>query len=754
MGVYDVEVEVKLNKDGFEGDLKSVGQETQKAGNEINARTIAIGNVIANLATKAGQFFVESAKKGLEVNKQLQSYTMALATALGSEEKAAAAIEQIKQDAARTPYSIDGLVAANQYLISAGESAESARDTIMALGDAVSATGGGNEELQRMAQNLQQIKNVGKATSMDIRQFAMAGINIYGLLADYTGKTTAEVQDLDITYDMLTGALQHASEEGGRYYEAMIKQSKTLGGQWNTLKDNVDQKLGEAFESVAQILTETVLPAANELITSLDIGKVSEGFKQFAVNIAALVGPIVAVEGATKLAATATKLWNTVLAESPYLAVAAAIGVVVAATADYSQTVDNMVKKEREFNGTAEEAAARLKALIDERIQLKDAIDNGATEATLIDRYNTLDLLIPAAREAFLRLSAAEAETSENADAVGDGLEGVAEVSEETTEALNQLIAEHNKLNQRIRNSVSGWYGLFDNASSKVKASVKDMMKAMQSQIDFNNNYSKNLDYLAQNGLGALGTAFQGMGKEGAAYADALVKAIEKAGGASSEGGQKVINDFMELANGVDKSQENLSTSLTNITGTLEDKLSEWEKTAKDSASALDASEEASAAGKATVDAYITSIEGGAKGALAAAVAVAKAAAKGLSSGSGSGSGDGGNSVPEFATGADYIPYDNFPALLHKGEMVIPAKVSSELRDFIGASGRTSSSGPITQSRGSDSRGLEEIVSLLEAIVHNGLTANIGRSQIYKTVRDENRIRTKSTNYNALGATA
>ena len=54
------------------------------------------------------------------------------------------------------------------------------------------ATGGGNDELTRMASNLQQIKNAGKATAMDIRQFAYAGIDVYGILADYLGKTTEE----------------------------------------------------------------------------------------------------------------------------------------------------------------------------------------------------------------------------------------------------------------------------------------------------------------------------------------------------------------------------------------------------------------------------------------------------------------------------------------------------------------------------------------------------------------------------------
>lgn len=206
------------------------------------------GSIAAGLFSKVSSTIIAAGKQvvstGVQYNAQLEQYQTALTNMLGSEAEAVSLLDEIKQDAAKTPFDTAGLVKANELLISTGIDAESSRRTILALGDAVSATGGGNEELSRIAQNLQQIQNAGKATSADIKQFAYAGIDVYGILADYTGKTAEEVQKMTVTYDLLSNALISAADEGGRYFNSMNAQSETLNGQWSTLKDNATQLAG------------------------------------------------------------------------------------------------------------------------------------------------------------------------------------------------------------------------------------------------------------------------------------------------------------------------------------------------------------------------------------------------------------------------------------------------------------------------------------------------------------------------------
>ncbi len=278
-----------LDTSKYEQGIEQARKETQSAANSLNrsantagsgvsgmasqfaaasAKATVLANMLTSLGTKAVGLAKGFVEMGISYNAQIEKYTTGFTNMLGSAQAAQKAMQAIQEDAARTPFDVASLTQANQLLISAGENAAYSRKVINALGDAVSATGGGNAELSRMAANLQQIANVGKAATIDIKQFAYAGINIYQILADYTGKSVQEVQNMTISYDLLSQALIAASEEGGRYYNAMDTQSQTLKGRTDTLKDNVSQLAGlltgnltSALGGVISKLNEMVLAA-------------------------------------------------------------------------------------------------------------------------------------------------------------------------------------------------------------------------------------------------------------------------------------------------------------------------------------------------------------------------------------------------------------------------------------------------------------------------------------------------------------
>lgn len=299
---------LKAANNGMDGFASS----TDKASGKSLANAITQGTVMANVFSKLGSAALSAAEgfisSGIEYNAQIEKYTTGFTNMLGSAEAAQQVMSQIQEDAAKTPFDVESLTKANQYLISAGENASYARSTIMALGDAVSATGGGNDELNRMSQNLQQIANTGKATTADIKQFAYAGIDVYGILADYTGKSTTEVQKMTISYDLLTQALQAASEEGGRYYNSMDTQSQTMNGRVSTLKDNVSQLAGLLTGDLSSGIG-VVIGNLNDLIVKAQEAYKTDGWIGLAGAITGLTEPINTAKNALKDFASKATTW-------------------------------------------------------------------------------------------------------------------------------------------------------------------------------------------------------------------------------------------------------------------------------------------------------------------------------------------------------------------------------------------------------------------------------------------------------------
>lgn len=299
---------LKAANNGMDGFASS----TDKASGKYLAGAIAQGTVMASIFSKLGSAALNAAEgfisSGIEYNAQIEKYTTGFTNMLGSAEAAQQVMSQIQEDAAKTPFDVASLTQANQYLISAGENASYARNTIMALGDAVSATGGGNDELNRMSQNLQQIANTGKATTADIKQFAYAGIDVYGILADYTGKSTAEVQKMTISYDLLTQALQAASEEGGRYYNSMDTQSQTMNGRVSTLKDNVKQLAGLLTGDLSSGVG-VVIGNLNDMLVAAQEAYKTDGWIGLAGAITGLTEPINTAKNAFKDFASKATTW-------------------------------------------------------------------------------------------------------------------------------------------------------------------------------------------------------------------------------------------------------------------------------------------------------------------------------------------------------------------------------------------------------------------------------------------------------------
>jgi tape measure domain-containing protein len=315
----NAEVLIKFKGDTSQDQIK---QEEEKLKSLEKTGKVAMAGLTTAVDLAVGKLI----SMGIEYNGQVETYLTRLKTLTGSSEKAGQILEQIKKDALSTPFEVSGLVQGQSLLLSTGLSAEQARQDILNLGNAISASGGGNAELQRMAVNLQQIKNVGKASALDIKQFAYAGIDIYGLLADSMGITRKEASELDVTYEMLSEALAKASGEGGRYAGAMEAQSKTYKGAMSNLQ--------ESFQVLTGELSEGLFNAIKDLIPSLTsmfdwLSKNKDIVLAIAIPLLTFINIITGFLIIQKIIGLFSALWAVLMA-NPIIAIIALIMALVA----------------------------------------------------------------------------------------------------------------------------------------------------------------------------------------------------------------------------------------------------------------------------------------------------------------------------------------------------------------------------------------------------------------------------------------
>jgi tape measure domain-containing protein len=245
--------------DMLSGQLQGMNQNAQA----LEGTMGNLGNVIAGaFSVYAVSSFVKSV---VSAGTTVENATTGLTTLLGDASEASRVVQNTMQDATKTPFAFEGLLSANKALIGAGVNADKARADVLNLANAISATGGGDDELGRMVVNMQQISNTGKATAQDIKQFAFAGINIYKVLAESTGQPIAKVKEMEISYDMLTMALSKAHDEGGIYYNGLENMAGNTSVRISNVGDAVFQFMNDIFIETKPLI-DMVLNSVLDLV--------------------------------------------------------------------------------------------------------------------------------------------------------------------------------------------------------------------------------------------------------------------------------------------------------------------------------------------------------------------------------------------------------------------------------------------------------------------------------------------------------
>lgn len=249
MNAIDIIIKAKdMASSVIDGVAKSTSKLKASFGEAVDASKKAALGLFA-VGTAAAGFIGYGAKIAGDLEASRQGFI----TLLGSAKKADETIALVKKDAANTPFELPGLIAANQMLTAVTKNGTESETILMNVGKALAAMGKGQGELDRIIVNLQQIGAVGHASMLDIKQFAFAGIPIFEMLTEATGKSGEALNDMissgGVTFEMLTDMFNKAGSAGGRFADAFTNQAGTFNQLMSNMKDTISITMAEIVQS-------------------------------------------------------------------------------------------------------------------------------------------------------------------------------------------------------------------------------------------------------------------------------------------------------------------------------------------------------------------------------------------------------------------------------------------------------------------------------------------------------------------------
>ena len=243
-----------LRRDASEAEniIEGLGQTAKKVGAMMG---------VAFTLDAAKDFAVKVAT----VRGEFQKLEVAFKTMLGSKAQADQLMQQLTQTAATTPFDMQSIAGGAKQLLAYGVAAGEVNDTLIRLGNIAS---GLSIPLNDLVYLYGTTMTQGRLFTQDLRQFTGRGIPLVDELAKQFGVTKDKVQELvaagKVGFPEVQKAIESLTNEGGKFYNLLEEQSKTIAGKISNLGDAIDNMFNDIGKS-----QEGVIGKALDGVTAL-----------------------------------------------------------------------------------------------------------------------------------------------------------------------------------------------------------------------------------------------------------------------------------------------------------------------------------------------------------------------------------------------------------------------------------------------------------------------------------------------------
>jgi tape measure domain-containing protein len=228
-------------------------------------------------AVALGALTAAGAAWGLKSAASFELSRTAMGALLGDMRAGSELFDELQRYNVEAPFNMQALASAQQTLLQFGVAGDQALDVLKGLGDIASLTSAPSENLERMALAIGQMSSSGLIRAQDLNQLVQAGFPAYRLLAEITGKTSAQLQQ-----EMETGLtlpaeqyLAHLERMQGAvlsgYKGGAEAASDTLWGTYERFKDQMALDLAAGFEPAIPTI-KAQLPVLSSAIADLVTG--------------------------------------------------------------------------------------------------------------------------------------------------------------------------------------------------------------------------------------------------------------------------------------------------------------------------------------------------------------------------------------------------------------------------------------------------------------------------------------------------
>lgn len=463
------------------GDLQTQGAQIESFASKAAAAAAGF------FSTQAAANFV---KQMVQVRGEFQQIEIAFNTMLGSKEKADQLMAEAVKLAAITPFGLQDVAKGAKQLLAYGFAAEDITGNLTMLGNVAAGVG---SQLGDLTYLYGTLRASGRVTQMDINQFAGRGIPIYEELANLLKISTAEVRNYvsagKIGFPEVEKAFSNMTGQGGKFFNLMQEQSKSLTGQLANLGDAWDVMLNSLGKSQEGIIGEGI-QAAIELVENyqrvieiLELLVITYGSYRAALLITTTVtGGMSAVELIHyNILVMKEKLMGLLTSKQTALAVstAAYTAVLSALVAVGYSLVQYQDAAEIAENSLTEARAAGVRAVENETEKIDDLLktikDHNSSKRQQKDAY---DSLLQTTKGALDQYSLEEIAAGKGAEAIDKYKESVRKATE-----ANREFADYKGLQEQIDNineqgikAISIW----DQAAISISNFGKALMLALK----------------------------------------------------------------------------------------------------------------------------------------------------------------------------------------------------------------------------------------------------------------------------------